>query len=169
MLAINAAVEAARAGEHGKGFAVVAAEIRKLAEQCITASKEINAATSETFEITEQSTSLVSSISPRIKTNAEKAAEISENCIDLQEKNKAITRAVEQLIAITTDNSVSAEKMELFAEKLGEKLKELNVCVEFFKLENDLDSDANIIARIEKHTQEIIRLKSKIKDKTKNK
>ena len=64
---------------------------------------------------------------------------------------------------------MSAEKMELFAEKLGEKLKELNVCVDFFKLENDLNSDANIIARIEEHTQEIIRLKSKIKDKTKNK
>jgi methyl-accepting chemotaxis protein len=169
LLAINAAVEAARAGEHGKGFAVVAAEIRKLAEQCITASKEINSVTTETFEITEQSTSLVGSISPRIKTNAEKAAEISENCISLHEKNKAITKAVEQLIAITTDNSMSAEKMELFAEKLGEKLKELNVCVDFFKLENDLNSDANIIARIEEHTQEIIRLKSKIKDKTKNK
>lgn len=169
LLAINAAVEAARAGEHGKGFAVVAAEIRKLAEQCITASKEINSVTTETFEITEQSTSLVGSISPRIKTNAEKAAEISENCISLHEKNKAITKAVEQLIAITTDNSISAEKMELFAKKLGEKLKELNVCVDFFKLENDLNSDANIIARIEEHTQEIIRLKSKIKDKTKNK
>lgn len=41
LLALNAAIEAARAGDAGRGFAVVAEEVRQLAEQTGTATKEI--------------------------------------------------------------------------------------------------------------------------------
>jgi methyl-accepting chemotaxis protein len=41
LLSLNASIEAARAGEHGKGFAVVAQEVRKLAEESSTLTKEV--------------------------------------------------------------------------------------------------------------------------------
>ncbi|MNI08948.1 Methyl-accepting chemotaxis protein 4 [compost metagenome] len=41
LLSLNASIEAARAGEHGRGFAVVAQQVRKLAEESTSLTREV--------------------------------------------------------------------------------------------------------------------------------
>ena len=51
ILALNATIEAARAGDAGKGFAVVATEVKTLAAQASSTSKELGAIRSDTNEL----------------------------------------------------------------------------------------------------------------------
>jgi methyl-accepting chemotaxis protein len=53
LLSLNASIEAARAGDAGRGFAVVAGEIRKLADQSVQASKQIEGIVNEIHRKTE--------------------------------------------------------------------------------------------------------------------
>ncbi|MBQ8591656.1 MAG: hypothetical protein IJ485_02765 [Lachnospiraceae bacterium] len=54
LLSLNASIEAARAGAQGKGFQVIAEEIRKLADQSMTATKEIGTIVSDISSTTVQ-------------------------------------------------------------------------------------------------------------------
>jgi hypothetical protein len=51
ILALNATIEAARAGDAGRGFAVVATEVKTLAAQAGSTSKELGAIRSDTSEL----------------------------------------------------------------------------------------------------------------------
>jgi methyl-accepting chemotaxis protein len=62
LLALNATIEAARAGDSGRGFAVVATEVKELAKQTATATKEI----SDKVEVAQEDTNAAVSAIARI-------------------------------------------------------------------------------------------------------
>jgi len=71
LLALNAAIEAARAGDAGRGFNVVASEIRKLADQTRSATKQIGEQISAMQAVTNDSVQAMRDVERR-------AAELSE-------------------------------------------------------------------------------------------
>lgn len=161
LLAINAAVEAARAGENGKGFAVVASEIRKLAEKSRVASEEIDFVSNENIKITENSTSMIDRLTPRIMQNAEMVSEIALACNEQQNGAEQINVSVQKLAQISQTNSHEADELAEKSKRLSGYADKLKKNMSFFKTDDNADHvSKDLYGLIDQHVQEIERLKA---------
>lgn len=119
LLALNAAVEAARAGEHGKGFAVVASEIRKLAEHCAVAAKDIDTTSSESVQLVHQNAEAFEQVLPQIQRTTQLLQEISAACQEQANGSAQINTAVQRFNESTQEFASMAEELSTNSQTLS--------------------------------------------------
>ena len=135
ILALNAAVEAARAGEHGKGFAVVAAEVRKLAEKCASAAKEIDLVSSGGVTMAEQMGSVFSKVLPEIEKTVLLVQEITASSREQSSGSEQINTAVQRFNMSTQQFVSISEEMATNSEMLAANAEKLLQLMKYFKLD----------------------------------
>ena len=134
ILALNAAVEAARAGENGKGFAVVAAEVRKLAEKCAVAAKEIDQVSKEGQNVAKTTGEEFAGVLPQMERTTTLVREITASCREQATGNEQINIAVQRFNTTTQQFASISEEMASNSEHLSNQADKLIDMIRFFKL-----------------------------------
>ena len=111
LLALNASIEAARAGEEGRGFAVVAEEVKKLAQQTSSATKDI----------TDQVN--------KIQTNSDNSVKSMENIVaqisSINEFTQVLVVSMSEQRSATNDISERMGQASDSAREVSDKIQEI--------------------------------------------
>jgi len=148
LLALNAAIEAARAGEQGRGFAVVAEEVRKLAEEATSATKEINSLvnaiqiesqkavdrTAESVKVVESGTEIIQGVGEGFKNIIKAVQGLTDQIQDVAAAAEQVSAGVQNVAASTEEQTAVMEEVSASAESLSRLSGELDELVGKFKI-----------------------------------
>lgn len=123
LLSLNAAIEAARAGDAGKGFAVVAEEIRKLAEQSESSTKEI-------YDIVFELQKNISDAVETMKRVSDISSEQANSVINSRDKYHLIAKSMNDTIDTVNQLSSSGNDMNGVRQNILEVLENLSAIAE---------------------------------------
>ena len=147
LLALNAAIEAARAGEHGRGFAVVADEVRNLAERTQNSLTEINTTINIIVQAINDSSGQMENNAKQIENLTKVAAQVedtinvmgeamsgairiseraAEDFINTSKSIQDIMSDIQNINALSTQNTRSVEEIASAAEHLNKMTDALN-------------------------------------------
>ncbi|MBQ3656767.1 MAG: hypothetical protein II956_07995 [Bacteroidales bacterium] len=133
ILALNAAVEAARAGEHGKGFAVVAAEVRKLAEKCAVAAKDIDSVSAGGVNVARLTGEVFSKVLPEIEKTTVLVQEIATSSREQSSGSAQINTAVQRFNSEIQQFATISEEISASSGNLMSEAEKLQKIIAFFR------------------------------------
>jgi methyl-accepting chemotaxis protein len=125
LLALNATIEAARAGEAGKGFAVVAHEVKSLATQTATATKEISAQVSAVQNATHDAVGAIAGIARTIGEINDIAGSIAAAVEEQGAATQEIARNVQQAAMGTQEVTGTIARVSAAAYETGNAAREV--------------------------------------------
>jgi methyl-accepting chemotaxis protein len=155
LLALNAAIEAAKAGEAGRGFAVLAEEIRILAENVMSSTRQITGLVTEIQSSINASVMAMEEGTKRVERGVDLAnktgasldeilhmierttASSSQIRISTQQQQSASDQAVEamrEIDEVTRQSETSAKRTETIAKELDGLSEDLEKAIEQFKI-----------------------------------